>query len=151
VLVTGVLGTACAGAGGSATPVPREPIATAPVSAGVGVPGVASPGPALPAPAPAASPSVAASVGPLAESGVPPTPAPTPTPLTVYVASLNQQPVYLYNSPTTGDRIQAYPSGTALDLLGEEIEGDGMTWHHVRAPDGTEGYVLVEDTAPALP
>ena len=58
------------------------------------------------------------------------------------------QPVYLYNSPLTGDRIQAYPAGTRLLIIGNDVAGDGLTWHYVRAPDGTEGYIPVGDTSP---
>jgi hypothetical protein len=55
---------------------------------------------------------------------------------------------YLYNSPTTGDRSVAYPPGTPLEVIGSDVEGDGLTWHYVRAPDGTEGYIPVGDTTP---
>jgi hypothetical protein len=57
--------------------------------------------------------------------------------------------VYLYNSPLTGDRIQSYSAGTPLLIVGNDVEGDGLTWHYVRAPDGTEGYVPVGDTHPS--
>jgi hypothetical protein len=72
-------------------------------------------------------------------------PEPTATPATVHVGSPSGQTVYLYNSPTIGDRIQAYPDGTPLLIVGGDVEGDGLTWHFVRAPDGTEGYVPVND------
>jgi hypothetical protein len=68
------------------------------------------------------------------------------TPSVVYVGETGGQDVYLYHSPTTGDRIQAYPPGTELVIVGGDVEGDGLTWHFVRAPDGTEGYVPVGDT-----
>jgi hypothetical protein len=75
-------------------------------------------------------------------------PEPTPTPVTVYVGNDGGTTVFLYNSPTIGDRIEAYPDGTPLQIVGEDVEGDGLTWHFVRAPDGTEGYVPVDDTFP---
>ncbi len=56
--------------------------------------------------------------------------------------------IYLCHSPTTGDRIQSYPEGTELLVVGGDVEGDGLTWHNVRAPDGTEGYIPVGDTVP---
>jgi hypothetical protein len=73
-------------------------------------------------------------------------PEPTPTPPTVHVGSTSGQAVYLYNSPTVGNRIQAYPEGTPLQVIGGDVEGDGLTWRNVRAPDGTEGYIPVDDT-----
>jgi hypothetical protein len=76
-------------------------------------------------------------------------PEPTATPTTIRVGNTGGQPVYLYNSPTIGDRIQAYPEGTPLLLIGGDVEGDGLTWHFVRAPDGTEGYVPIDATLPA--
>jgi hypothetical protein len=39
------------------------------------------------------------------------------------------------------DRVRAYPDGTALTIIGEDVEGEGQTWHNVRAPDGLEGFV----------
>ena len=71
---------------------------------------------------------------------------PTPTPKTVRVGSTRDQPIYLYNSPTVGDRIQSYPESTQLVIIGNDVEGDGLTWHIVRAPDGTEGYIPVGET-----
>ena len=59
--------------------------------------------------------------------------------------------IYLYYAPAVGNRIQAYPSGTPLELIGTDVEGDGLTWHNVRAPDGAEGYIPVGDTIPSEP
>ena len=73
-------------------------------------------------------------------------PQPTPTPATVLVGNASGTTVYLYHSPVTGDRIQDYPDGTPLQVIGGDVEGDGLTWHYVRAPDGTEGYVPLVDT-----
>ena len=39
------------------------------------------------------------------------------------------------------DKNNAYPDGTALTIIGDDVTGDGQTWKHVKAPDGTEGYV----------
>ena len=38
-----------------------------------------------------------------------------------------------------------YPERTSLLVIGEDTEGDGLTWRIVRAPDGTEGYIPVGD------
>jgi len=75
-------------------------------------------------------------------------PEPTATPYSVRVGNTASQAIYLYHSPTTGDRIQSYPEGTELMVVGGDVEGDGLTWHNVRAPDGTEGYIPVGDTVP---
>ena len=39
------------------------------------------------------------------------------------------------------DRLTAYPDGTALTIVGDDTDGDGQHWKHVKTPDGTEGYV----------
>jgi hypothetical protein len=39
------------------------------------------------------------------------------------------------------DRSKAYPDGTQLTIIGDDVSGDGQQWHHVRTPDGQEGYV----------
>jgi hypothetical protein len=75
-------------------------------------------------------------------------PQATPTPATLHLGNDSGTPIYLYNSPTIGDRIQTYPPGTAVQVIGEDVEGDGLTWHIVRAPDGTEGYLQDNDTLP---
>ena len=110
--------------------------------------------PAAPVPTLAASGATpAAPVPALAASSATPatavlTPEPTATPYSVRVGNTASQAIYLYHSPTTGDRIQSYPEGTELMVVGGDVEGDGLTWHNVRAPDGTEGYIPVGDTVP---
>jgi hypothetical protein len=120
--------------GGAPPPIPTPPAVTAP-------PAVLVPAPSTPVPTPTPPVSVATR---------PPTaqPEPTPTPYTVRVASTASGAIYLYHSPTTGDRIQSYPEGTPLLVVGSDVEGDGLTWHSVRAPDGTEGFIPVGDTVP---
>lgn len=39
------------------------------------------------------------------------------------------------------DRMHAYPDGTELTLIGQDVQGDGIVWRHVRASDGSEGYL----------
>ena len=100
-----------------------------------------TPPPSVPA-TPSAQPRPTATASPIAPA------EPTPTPSTVRVGSAGGQPIYLYNSPTVGDRIQSYPESTPLVVIGSDVEGDGLTWHIVRAPDGTEGYIPVGETLP---
>jgi hypothetical protein len=40
-----------------------------------------------------------------------------------------------------GDRVRAYPDQTALTIVGDDVDGDGQKWKHVKTPDGLEGYV----------
>jgi hypothetical protein len=49
------------------------------------------------------------------------------------------------------DRVRAYPDTTPLELIGEDVFGDGQRWHHVKAPDGLEGYVPVIYTVETPP
>ncbi len=49
------------------------------------------------------------------------------------------------------DQIRAYADGTALTIIGPDVEGEGMQWRHVRAPDGTEGYVPAQYTVSSPP
>ena len=34
------------------------------------------------------------------------------------------------------DRIKAFPDKTVLVIIGADEDGDGQSWHHVRAPWG---------------
>jgi hypothetical protein len=49
------------------------------------------------------------------------------------------------------DRVQAYPDRTPLEIIGEDVFGDGQRWKHVKAPDGLEGYVPVIYTVETPP
>ncbi|HEX8966568.1 MAG TPA: hypothetical protein VF937_01725 [Chloroflexota bacterium] len=154
-LFIGALACLLLGACGTAAPAPTASVAAS-APAAAGSPASTTPGPgARPAAATTLSPTVLAptpspGVSVLTRQPVPPTePAElTPTPETVRVGSTSDQRIYLYHSPTTGDRIQDYPEGTPLRIIGGDVEGDGLTWHNVRAPDGTEGYIPVGDTVP---
>jgi hypothetical protein len=118
--------------------VPRGPLAqpvAAKPAATVGLPGntipTAAPATAMPTTAPAPPPAAAAA-GP-----------------TYIVANTGGVGVYLRRSPALADRLNAYPDNTPLQQIGPDTTAGGLTWHHVRAPDGTEGYVPAQYTAPA--
>jgi hypothetical protein len=83
---------------------------------------------------PAATPTAAAAQ---------PTATAQPTPLagSVIVANTDHQGVYVRRTPAMADRVRAYPDGTKLRVIGPDAQGEGMTWRHVAAPDGLEGYV----------
>ena len=73
-------------------------------------------------------------------------PAPTVTAApaasrTVWVGETDGQGVYVRNTPVMADRAKPYPDGTALTLVGDDVDGDGQHWKHVKTPDGLEGYV----------
>jgi hypothetical protein len=72
-------------------------------------------------------------------------------PTSVWVGNTDGEGVYLRNSPKLADRVRAYPDGTELTVVGDDVQGDGRQWHHVRAPDGLEGYVPAEYTLDSAP
>ncbi len=58
--------------------------------------------------------------------------------------------VYLRVAPDSEERLRAYPEGTLLQSIGVAPTSTGSgRWHHVRAPDGTEGWVLEKYLIPA--
>jgi hypothetical protein len=59
----------------------------------------------------------------------------------VWVANTDGQGVYVRKTPAMGDRLRAYPDRTELTIIGDDVDGDGQHWKHVRTPDGLEGYV----------
>ncbi len=77
-----------------------------------------------------------------------PTSQPTAPPAkrTFAVANTGGEGVYLRRAPRNGDRLAAWPELALLREVGAEQMLDGTTWRHVRAPDGTEGYVPAQYT-----
>ncbi len=57
--------------------------------------------------------------------------------------------VYLRRSPQLADRWYPVPEGTRLQVVGDDVEGDGHRWKYVRAPGGHVGWVPAEYVAPA--
>jgi hypothetical protein len=88
---------------------------------------------------------------PVATEAPPPEQSTSVAPTSVWVGNTDGEGVYLRNSPDLADRVRAYPDGTELTVVGDDVEGDGRQWHHVRAPDGLEGYVPAEYTLDAAP
>src|SRR5215471_15056451 len=122
--------TAC---GGGTSAAPTAESAGGPTSA----PAVAKPSPgASPSPSP-----VAAAASPTAAGSAAAATAPAKPSNTVYVGNTDGEGVYLRKTPVMSDRLQAYADGTALTIIGDEVDGDGQHWVHVRTPDGQEGYV----------
>jgi hypothetical protein len=137
-LVSALLGSACF-FGGGAQPTPAPPPAVVATSSPSAAP------PPKPAASPSPSPTAAAA------------PAAKPTSTTegelsrVWVGNTDGEGVYLRNSPAMADRAKAYPDGTVLIIVDVDVDGEGMKWHHVRAPDGQVGYVPVQYTVTTEP
>ncbi|HEY1298820.1 MAG TPA: SH3 domain-containing protein [Chloroflexota bacterium] len=129
----------CAGCGvlpGTSSAPPPTP-----TSGGAAAPAV-SPGASPSAsgsPAAAASPSPAATTA--AAGGATSVAKPTAPPNTVYVGNTDGEGVFIRKTPAMDDKVRAYSDGTPLTLIGEDVDGDGQHWKHVRTPDGLEGYV----------
>jgi hypothetical protein len=128
---TGLLAMLISACGGAAaappTPVSTEvPATSAPPAARSPV--VASPAAATATTAAAAARSTATTTTPANAT-------------TVWVGNTDGQGVYLRKTPVMADRLTAYPDGTTLTIVSEDTDGDGQHWKHVKAPDGTEGYV----------
>jgi len=71
-----------------------------------------------------------------------------PTAEVFRVANTNGQGVYMRRTPNMDDRVRAYPDGTEMNVIGDDVEAGGIQWRHVRAPDGITGYVPAEYVAP---
>jgi len=79
-----------------------------------------------------------------------PTIAPTVPATKVYVvANTGGAGVFLRQAPQTGAKLSAWAEKTRLEEVGPAQQVGGANWLHVRAPDGTEGYVSEQYTAPA--
>src|SRR3954452_11497500 len=126
------------GCGFGASPAPTPTAAPAAAAAPTSAPTVAKPA-ASPIASP--SPSVAAS----------PTAAQARDVTTVYVGNTDGDGVYIRKTPVMSDRLRAYPDGTALAVIGDEVDGDGQHWRHVRTPDGLEGFVPATYTVETQP
>jgi len=72
--------------------------------------------------------------------------APAAVPRTFVVSNTGGQGVYLRRTPSLADRDSAYADGTTLIAIGDDVTGEGLSWHHVRAPDGKTGYVPAQYT-----
>jgi hypothetical protein len=92
---------------------------------------------------PVASPAAAATASPAAArpTGTTAAAAAATKPDTVWVGNTDNEGVFLRKTPSMADRLKAYPDGTPLTIVGDDVDGDGQHWRHVKAPDGTEGYV----------
>ena len=124
-------------------PTPTAP----PVLPTAVVPTVAPPPPAIPTVAllPISTPVAAPAAATL--TAVPP--ALSPTGEVVYVGNTGGIGVYVRTTTRPEDRVKVYADNTSLAIVGPDVVADGVTWRHVRAPDGVVGYVPVDYTVAA--
>jgi len=135
--------SACGVLPGSAPAATPTSPAAAPTAAPAAGPSP-SPKPAAAAASPAASPAAQAT------STAAPTTAVAPA-NTVYVGNTDGEGVFLRNTPVMDDKAKAYPDGTALTIIGDDVDGDGQHWKHVKTPDGEQGYVPSQYTTTTPP
>jgi hypothetical protein len=110
------------------------PASTAVPAAPTGVPSTS-------APAPVAKPSASAEASPAPAKPSATATVPVAQVNTVWVGNTDGEGVYVRSTPVMADRAKAYPDGTPLTIVGEDVDGDGQHWKHVKTPDGLEGYV----------
>ncbi len=71
------------------------------------------------------------------------TAAPPPTQW-LSVANTDGEGVILRRSPQMADKVDTWPDGTKLEVIGPDTEGGGHRWKQVRDPKGQVGYVSAE-------
>ncbi len=91
----------------------------------------------VPAPPPAPNPASRPSITPVNAT---PTPARTAT-VRWLVGQTDGEGVFLRASPHLSDKLDAWPDDTPMQEIGPPTTGEGLDWRHVRAPDGSEGWV----------
>lgn len=84
------------------------------------------------------------------------TPTPTPLPITptpavtrFVVGNTGGDGVWLRRTPRLDDPFVAWHDGTLMEVVGEDAEGDGVTFKQVRDPRGNVGYVPSQYLLPA--
>lgn len=80
---------------------------------------------------------------------VKPTAVPTAAPAAeankiMLVGNTDGQGVYLRRTPRLGDKLQAWPDRTRMEVTGNQVDGDGRKWWKVKAPSGAEGFIPIE-------
>ena len=138
--VLGALASAACGLGGAAAPTPAPTTAATTGAAAAASPAATKPAAAAASPSPAAKP--AATTGSAAAAAALEK---------VWVGNTDGEGVFVRKTPVMADRVRAYPDKTALTIVGEDVDGDGQKWHHVRTPDGVDGYVPVQYTVTTEP
>lgn len=78
-----------------------------------------------------------------------PTPTATPVQARLVVGNTGGVGVYLRRTPNMNDRVVAWPDRTAMTVIGEDVDANGVHWKHVRDPRGNEGYIPAQYLLPA--
>ena len=76
----------------------------------------------------------------------------TPTPIWGIVHVANDPGVYVRSTPaTSAEVIRGYYNGNALEITGESVVVDGITWVSVRTFDGYDGWIIETALRTATP
>lgn len=97
-----------------------------------------------------ASPGIPSATAAVTAATPSPTTAPTPTPREYVIANTGGDGVFIRRTPDQEDRIKAWPDGTRMVVIGDDLERDGILWRTVRDPDGNEGWIPAEYLTAAL-
>jgi uncharacterized hydrophobic protein (TIGR00271 family) len=86
-----------------------------------------------------------------------PSPTPTPTvsstatPVYAVVGATDRRGANMRRHPGLSPVVEAWPDGTVMLVLGQEIEADGFTWVLVRDPEGRVGWMAQDFLVPYYP
>lgn len=102
---------------------------------------------------PGTVPTAGGSAPPAATAPISGPPAAPPTrtiaPARAFVVSGTDGDGVRLRSTPGGDQLGSYSEGTTLEQIGPDQAVGGVNWRNVRGPDGLEGWVAAEFTAPA--
>jgi hypothetical protein len=76
--------------------------------------------------------------------------SPTPTEW-LTVARTDGEGVYLRRTTRMADKLEAWPDGTPLRVVGRDAEAEGRLWKNVMDPDGQTGWVPDQYVVPSPP
>jgi hypothetical protein len=65
------------------------------------------------------------------------------------MAGTDGEGAFLRKSPRLDDRLRAWSDGTILDVVGPDVERDGLRWMPVRDPCGAVGWLPMRYGAPS--
>ena len=73
---------------------------------------------------------------------------PTSTSQQVKIGNTNGDGVYIRRTPKLNDRLVPWPDNTTLEVVGEDVNADGVLWKKVKDPRGNIGYVPAQYITP---